>query len=59
MFETCRCLCCERCILLVCSSVFLVLSDCGGGMGVNVMLLRIYVSRPPPNLWVRSVLHGV
>lgn len=59
MFDMCRCLCCERCTLLICSSVFLVLSVCGGVIGVKVMFLWMNVIRPPPCLWVRSVLHGV
>ena len=59
MLEMCRCLCCERCILVICSSVFLVFSVCGGVRGVKVVLLWTYVSRPPPCLCVRSVRKGV
>ena len=39
MFDMCMFLCCERCILVVCSSVFLVFSVCGRASGVKVMLL--------------------
>ena len=39
MFVMCRCLCCDRWILVVCSSVFLVFSVCGRVSGVKVMLL--------------------
>ena len=44
------CLCCERCILVVCSSVFLLLSVVGGVIGVKAMLSRMNVISPPPVL---------
>ena len=50
MLVMCRCLCCERWILMLCNSIFLVLSVFGGSRGVKVILLWIYVSRPPPCL---------
>ena len=43
MLDMCMCLCCERCILVVCSSVILMLSV----IGVKAMLSRINVISPP------------
>ena len=59
MLEMCMCLCCERCILVIRSSVFLLLRVRGGVRGVKAMLLRMKVSSPPPVLWVRSILRVV
>ena len=59
MFVICMCLCCVRCILIVCSSVFLVFRVCGRVRGVKVMLFFMYVMSPPPCLCCLSVLIGV
>ena len=50
MLVMCMCLCCERCILVVCSSVFLTLSVVGGVIGVKAILSRMNVINPPPAL---------
>ena len=59
MFVMYMCLCCVRCIFIVCSSVFLVFRVCGRVRGVKVILLCMYVMSPPPCLCCLSVLIGV
>ena len=52
----CMCLCCVRCILVICSSVFCAFMWEGMFRGVNVTVFLMYVMSPPPCLCVLSVL---
>ena len=59
MLAMCTCLCCVRCIFVICSSVFCVFMWVGMFSGVKVIMFLMFVMSPPPCLCVRSFLCGV